>query len=128
MIDLIIKAAVAIGGAILVDAGVKEITGKHIHEHIGDFVRALWSRLKNWAQRYLQVHANARKVYVSLVSIAAAWKRAINERRGAVRVKVFHQTVDSDKGKVISYEDVPLNEMNGFVAQAKAGPVLAMRH
>ncbi len=143
MIDILAKAAIdalkkyavpaaVAGGAALAawyaDKKVKEKTGKHIHEHAVDYVKSLWNRLKNWASGYLSEHENVRKVYLSAASIAAAAKRAQNEGVKFVKVKIFHQTIDDTHGKVIREEEVPLDQIDGVLEQAKTEPVLAMRY
>ncbi len=131
MIDAIIKGAIAIGAGVAAwyaDKYVKEKTGKHIHEHAINFVKSLWNRLKNWAQQYLSEHEDVRKVYTSTVSIMAKMKRALNKGERFVRVKVFGQTYDGQRGKVLIEEDVPIDQIDGVIEQAKADPVLAMRY
>ena len=131
MIDAIIKVTIAIGAGVAAwyaDKYVKEKTGKHIHEHAVDFVKSLWNRLKNWAQQYLSQHKTVRKVYTSTVSIMAATKRAYNKGERFVKVKIFGQTYDGPRAKVIKDEEVPIDQIGGVVNQAKTAPVLAMRH
>ena len=129
MINNLAKVVLAAGAAVVAwytDIYVKKTTGKHIHEHAVDYVKKLWNRLKNWAKRYLAEHENVRKVYLSAVSIAANAKRAQNEGLNFVKVKIFHQTIDNPRGKVIREEEVPLDQIDGVIEQAKAAPVLAM--
>lgn len=131
MIDAIIKGAIAIGAGVAAwyaDKIVKEKTGKHIHEHAIDFVKSLWNRLKNWAQQYLSEHEDVRKVYLSVMSIIAAKKRAMNDRMNTVKVKLFGQTNVGSRSKVISDTEIPLDQYDGVIEQAKADPVLAMRY
>ena len=128
MIDLIVKGALAIGAALLVDAGVKELTGKHVHEHVIDFVKSLWARLTNWAQQYLSTHNNVRKVYVSSISILAEWKKAYNKGENFVKLKIFQLPIESRSAKVISDELVLIDQVQGILQQAKANSVLAMRN
>ncbi len=131
MVDAIIKlAGLAAAGvaAWYTDKYVKEKTGRHIHEHVVDFVKSLWNRLKNWAQQYLSEHEDVSKVYLSVMSIIAAKKRAMNDCMNNVKVKVFGQTYDSPRGKVLIDEEVPIDQIGGVLEQAKAAPVLAMRY
>ena len=131
MIDVIIKGVIAIGAGVAAwyaDKYVKEKTGKHIHEHAVDFVKSLWDRLKNWAQRYLQVHENVRKVYMSAVGIMAAMKRALNKGERVVKVNIFGQNINCTFDKVIRDEEVPLDQIGGVIERVKASPVLAMRY
>ena len=131
MIDVVVKGAIAIGAGVAAwyaDKYVKEKTGKHIHEHVIDFVKSLWARLKNWAQQYLSQHENVRKVYVSSISIAAELKKALNNGENFVRVKIFHQDMDNTCGKYICEEQIPLDQVEGVIEQAKTAPVLAMRN
>ena len=131
MIDLVLKGlgALAAGAAAwYADKYVKEKTGKHIHEHAVDYVKALWSRLKNWALKYLAEHQHIQQIYLSAVSIAAAAKRAQNERLKTVKVKLFARQANQAQSKVVREEDVDLSQIPGVLAQAKAEPVLAMRN
>ena len=131
MIDMVIKGAIAIGAGVAAwyaDKYVKEKTGKHIHEHVIDFVKSLWARLRNWARQYLSTHEKVRKVYVSAISISAEWKKALNKGENFVRVKIFHQTFNNACGKHISEEQIPLDQVQGVIEQAKVAPVLAMRN
>jgi MoxR-like ATPase len=131
MIDQVFKLAAAAGAAAAAwyaDKYVKEKTGKHIHEHAVDYVKALWTRLKDWASKYLAEHERIRKVYLSAVSIAAAAKRARDAGQKFVRIKIFGQPIDNPTPKVIREEEVDLSQIDGFLQQAKTEPVLAMRY
>lgn len=102
--------------------------GSYVVEHTAAYVKSLWKRLKNWAQRYLAENATARKVYLSAVSIAAAVKKARNAGEKLVRVKVFGQHLREQSPRVIHEEEIPLDQINGVIEQAKTAPVLAMRN
>lgn len=118
--------AVAVGAAAwYADKKVKEKTGKHIHQHAADYVRKMWSRLKNWAENYLSTHPGTRKVYLSAVSIAAAIKRAKNKTERFIKVKIFAQDNEAFQSRVIKEEDVPLEQADDVLQQAKEEPVLA---
>lgn len=130
MIDVIVKGAIAAGAAAAAwyaDKKIKENTGKHIHEHAVDFIKSLWSRLKNWASKYLAEHEQARKIYLSAVSIAASIKRAQNDGVKFFRMKVFAQETDSPKAKIIKEETVTLDEADAVLQTAKTKAVLAQR-
>jgi hypothetical protein len=120
--------AVAVGAAAwYADKKVKEKTGKHIHEHAADFVKKMWSRLKNWAANYLSEHPRVRKVYTSAISVAAAIKRAKNAGENFIKVKVFGAEDNATGAKVILEEEVPLEQADNVLQQAKEEPILAMR-
>lgn len=131
MIDAILKGVGAIAAGVAAwyaDKYVKEKTGKHIHEHAVDYVKALWARLKNWARQYLAEHERIRKVYLSPINIASAAKRALNEGMKTVKIKVFGQEANERKPTVIREEEVDLSQIAGVLEQAKSNPVLAMRN
>jgi MoxR-like ATPase len=131
MIDQIFKlagAAAAAAAAWYVDKRVKEKTGKHIHEHAVDYVKALWKRLKNWAAQYLAEHKRIGKIYLSAVNIAAAAKRARNAGMKAARIKIFGQEAGVPQAKVIREEEVEISQIDDFLQQAKSEPVLALRN
>ena len=62
------------------------------------------------------------------MSIIAAKKRAMNDRMNTVKVKLFGQTNVGSRSKVISDTEIPLDQYDGVIEQAKADPVLAMRY
>ena len=126
MIDQLVKIAIAGIAAYAADRFVKIKTGKHIHEHAVDFVKALWTRLKRWAQKYLSEHPRIRKVYTSPINIAAAIKRATNTGLDFVRVKVFGQEVSGTR-KTIRTEDIPLDQAQAALDRAKTDSVLAQQ-
>lgn len=126
MIDQLVKIAIAGIAAYAADRFVKNKTGKHIHEHAVDFVKALWTRLKRWAQKYLSEHPRIRKVYTSPINIAAAIKRATNTGLDFVRVKVFGQEVSGTR-KTIRTEDIPLDQAQAALDRAKTDSVLAQQ-
>ena len=126
MIDQLVKIAIAGIAAYAADRFVKNKTGKHIHEHAVDFVKALWTRLKRWAQKYLSEHPRIRKVYMSPINIAAAIKRATNTGLDFVRVKVFGQEVSGTR-KTIRTEDIPLDQAQAALDRAKTDSVLAQQ-
>ena len=129
MIDAIIKGAIAIGAGVAAwyaDKYVKEKTGKHIHEHAVDYVKSLWDRLKNWAQQYLSEHLNILKVYVCAVEILARMKRAYDCGEKIVKVQIFGKTYDN-RTKLITEEEVPIDQVKDVIKQAETNPVLAMR-
>ena len=131
MIDLVFKGLGALAAGVAAwyaDKYVKEKTGKHIHEHAVDYVKALWARLKNWALKYLAEHERVRKIYLSATSIAAAAKRAQNEGLKKVKVKVFGREINESQSKVIREEDVDLSRIAEVLEQAKNEPVLAVRN
>lgn len=131
MIDVIIKGigALAAGAAAwYADKYVKEKTGKHIHEHAVDYVKALWARLKNWASKYLAEHEHIQKIYLSATSIAAAAKRAKNSGMKAVKIKIFGMDETAPKAAVIREEEVDLSQSDGVLEQARTEPILAMRN
>ena len=130
MIDQAIKLAIAAGAAAAAwyaDKYVKEKTGKHIHQHAVDFVKSLWTRLKNWALTYLSEHERALVVYLSAVSIAAAIKKALNEGVKFFKVKVFAQEVGASATKIIKEETVTLDQADAVLETAKNESVLACR-
>ena len=126
MIDQLVKIAIAGIAAYAADRFVKNKTGKHIHEHAVDFVKALWTRLKRWAQKYLSEHPRIRKVYTSPINIAAAIKRATHTGLDFVRVKVFGQEVSGTR-KTIRTEDIPLDQAQAALDRAKTDSVLAQQ-
>lgn len=132
MIDLILKGlglAAAGVAAWYADEKVKEKTGKHIHEHVVDWLKVFWNRLREWARNYLAQHDRVRKIYLSPINIAAAAKRALNDGVQKVRVKIFGQSVDSKASETtLAYEDVPLDQISGVLEQAKREPILAVRN
>ncbi len=131
MINQILKiagAAAAAAAAWYADKYVKEKTGKHIHEHAVDYAKALWTRLKNWASKYLAEHKRVRKIYLSAVSIAAAAKRAQNSGLQTVKVKLFGLEENEPKAKVVREADVDLSQIAEVLEQAKKEPILAMRN
>lgn len=130
MIDVIVKGAIAAGAAAAAwyaDKKVKEKTGKHIHEHAVDFIKSLWTRLKNWASKFLAEHESVRKVYLSAVSIAAAIKRAQNDGVKYFRMKVFAQKAATPAVRVIKEETVTLDEADAVLRTAKTEAILAQR-
>lgn len=131
MIDLVLKGlgALAAGAAAwYADKYVKEKTGKHIHEHAVDYVKALWARLKNWALKYLAEHDRVQKIYLSTVSIAAAAKRAQNAGMKNVKVKIFAREANESQPRVLREEDVDLSRIAEVLEHAKNEPVLAMKN
>ncbi len=131
MIDAILKGVGAIAAGVAAwyaDKYVKEKTGKHIHEHAVDYVKALWARLKNWARQYLAEHERIQKIYSSAVSIAAAAKRAQNSGLKTVKVKLFGLEENKPEAKVVREEDVDLPDIGEVLEQAKKEPILAMRN
>ena len=126
MLDQLVKIAIAGIAAYAADRFVKNKTGKHIHEHAVDFVKALWTRLKRWAQKYLADHPTVRKIYTSPINIAAEIKKAMNKGRDFVRVKVFGQEVSGAR-KTIRTEDIPLDQAQAALDHAKTDPVLAQQ-
>ncbi len=126
MLDQLVKIAIAGIAAYAADRFVKNKTGKHIHEHAVDFVKALWTRLKRWAQKYLADHPTVRKIYTSPINIAAEIKKAMNTGRDFVRVKVFGQEVSGAR-KTIRTEDIPLDQAQAALDHAKTDPVLAQQ-
>lgn len=131
MIDAILKGVGAIAAGVAAwyaDKYVKEKTGKHIHEHAVDYVKALWARLKNWARQYLAEHERIQKIYLSAVSIAAAAKRAQNSGLKTVKVKLFGLEENKPEAKVVREEDVDLPDIGEVLEQAKKEPILAMRN
>ena len=126
MLDQLVKIAIAGIAAYAADRFVKNKTGKHIHEHAVDFVKALWTRLKRWAQKYLSEHSRIRKVYTSAISIAAEIKKATNAGRDLVLVKVFGQEVSGTR-KTIRTEDIPLDQAQAALDRAKTDSVLAQQ-
>jgi MoxR-like ATPase len=131
MIDAILKGVGAIAAGVAAwyaDKYVKEKTGKHIHEHAVDYVKALWARLKNWARQYLAEHERIQKIYLSAVSIAAAAKRAQNEGLKTVKIKVFGQEANERKSVDLREEKVDLPDIGEVLEQAKKEPILAMRN
>lgn len=124
MLDQLVKIAIAGIAAYAADRFVKNKTGKHIHEHAVDFVKALWTRLKRWAQKYLADHPTVRKIYTSPINIAAEIKKAMNTGRDFVRVKVFGQEVSGAR-KTIRTEDIPLDQAQAALDHAKTEPILA---
>lgn len=130
MIDLILKGlglAAAGVAAWYADEKVKEKTGKHIHEHVVDWLKVFWNRLREWARNYLAQHDRVKKIYLSPIDIAAAAKRALNDGVQKVRVQIFGQSVDSKASKIAD-EDVPLDQISGVLEQAKREPTLAVRN
>lgn len=126
-----VPIAVAAGSAAAAwyaDKKVKEKTGKHIHEHAAEYVKKLWSRLKDWAQGYLQTHEKVRKIYLSAVSVAASIKRAQNAGVRVVKVKVFGIEDNAPKALVIKEEDVPLDEAGEVLEKARTDNILAIRN
>ena len=131
MIDAILKGVGAIAAGVAAwyaDKYVKEKTGKHIHEHAVDYVKALWARLKNWARQYLAEHERIQTIYSSAVSIAAAAKRAQNSGLKTVKVKLFGLEENKPEAKVVREEDVDLPDIGEVLEQAKKEPILAMRN
>lgn len=131
MIDGIVKILIAAGAAAAAwyaDKYVEKKTGKHIHEHVVDYVASLWNRYKNWAQQYLSEHPHARVVYVRSIDIAAAIKRAMNKGERVFKLQVFGLSGNATSGKVILEEDVPLEQGDAVLQKAKQAPVLAMRN
>ena len=126
MLDQLVKIAIAGIAAYAADRFVKNKTGKHIHEHAVDFVKALWTRLKRWAQKYLADHPTVRKIYTSPINIAAEIKKAMNTGRDFVRVKVFGQEVSGAR-KTIRTEDIPLDQAQAALDRAKTDSVLAQQ-
>lgn len=131
MIDLVFKAlgVVAAGvAAWYADEKLKEKTGKHFHEHVVDWLKAFWSRLKEWAQNYLAQHDRVRKIYVSALGIAATAKKALKAGAEKVHINIFGQSVDSKKPIVVEDEEIPLEQVGSLLEQAKREPILAMRN
>lgn len=131
MIEQLLKIAGAIAAAIAAwyaDKYVKRKTGKHIHEHAVDYVKALWARLKNWASKYLADHERIQKIYLSAASIAAAAKRAKHSGMKAVKIKIFGMEENAPKAAVIREEEVDLSQSAGVLEQARTEPILAMRN
>lgn len=126
MLDQLVKITIAAIAAYAADRFVKNKTGKHIHEHAIDFVKALWTRLKRWAQKYVSEHPRIRKVYTSAISIAAEIKKAKNMGLDFVRIKVFGQEVSGTK-KTIRTEDIPLDQAQAALDRAKTDSVLAQQ-
>ena len=131
MIDGIVKILAAAGAAAAAwyaDKYVKKKTGKHIHQHVVDYVASLWNRFTNWAQQYLSAHPRVRKVYVSSIKIAAAIKRATNNGERFFKLQVLGSSGNATSGKVILEEDVPLEQGDAVLQKAQRTPVLAMRN
>lgn len=123
----------------IVNGMVVTLTGKHVFDHAVDagsfviertaaYVKSLWKRLENWAKGYLSTHEDVLKVFLSATSIAASAKRAKDNGVKFVKVKIFHQTIHNARGKIIREEEVPLDQIDGVIRQAKSSPILAMRH
>ena len=127
MIDGIDIAVTAVSAIVtwFADKYIKEKTGKHIHEHVVDFVSALWNHLKNWAEQYLSEHPFIRKVCISAISVAATIKRAQNKGMDSFKLKVFAKEKDSTKAKVIKEEEIPLSEAQSVLERARADCILA---
>lgn len=120
--------AVAVGAAAwYADKKITEKTGKHIHQHAADFVKRMWARLKNWAENYLAEHPNARNVYISAISVAAAIKRAKNAGEQFFKVKILGEEDNATSPKVLLVENVSLEQADNILRQAKEEPILAMR-
>ena len=123
-IDIAVTAVSAIA-TWFADKYMKEKTGKHIHEHVVDFIAALWDRLKNWAKQYLSEHPLIRKVYISAISVAAKIKQAQNKGMDFLKLKVFAKEKDSTKPKVIKEEEIPLSEALSVLERARTDCILA---
>ena len=120
--------AVAVGAAAwYADKKITEKTGKHIHQHAADFVKNMWARLQNWAENYLAEHPEVQEVYLSAVSIAAAIKRATNNAENFIKVKLFGKVDNRFERRVIKEEEIPLEQADDVLQQAKEEPILAMR-
>ena len=127
MIDLLVKGAIALGGYLLADQVVKKTTGKHIHRHVVDFVKKLWTRLRRWANKYLDEHPKVKEVYISAVSVAAAIKRAKNAGQEWFELKVFGKEPRAKQARVIKEETVTLDEADAVLETAKTEAILATR-
>lgn len=127
MIDEIDIAVTAVSAVVtwFADKYIKEKTGKHIHEHVVDFVSTLWNRLKNWAEQYRSEHPLVNKIYVSAINAAATIKRAQNKGKDFFKLKVFAKEKDSTKAKVIKEEEIPLSEALSVLERARTDCILA---
>lgn len=124
MVDGILKLAGAVFAAWYADKYVTEKTGKHIHEHVTDFVSRLWQRLVDKAREYLDTHPTIHNAYLNAQNIAAAYKRALNEKRDKVRVAIFGDDLITNQPKLIACESVPVDECGNLLEEAYKNPML----
>lgn len=121
MIDAIIKAAIAIGTIIFADEVVKETTGKHIHQHIGDW----FASLKNKAESLLAAHPEVYNIYCTVANIVSSRAAAVARGLNTVKIALFGKRHDTGATKIVSEEEIPLDQVDSLSRMGTETIVLA---
>ena len=124
MIDLLVKAAIGIGALIFADAVTKEVTGKHIHEHVFEW----WQKLRDTIQGWL--HENKERLgvaHVMLLVLDACDDLAVRTKQIADRITIGAYGVDAKENVIeITQTEVSLEEALKQFPQLAEKPVMIM--
>ena len=124
MIDALIKIGAVIVAAILADSFTKEVTGKHIHEH----VYAWWKKLRETIETWLQQNKQQLGIaHVMLVVLDACDKLAVRTKHIADRITLGAYGVDAKENAIeIVQTEVSVEEALKQFPQLAEKPVMIM--
>jgi hypothetical protein len=118
---IVLEVGAAIIGYVVVDKTAKEITGKHIHEHVFEW----WCKLREDVTKWLHSHQNLGIQRIGLKRLSeiddliVVWKRAADK----ITIKVFGQDARLNSHEITTRE-ISIEEALATFPELRNGDVL----
>jgi len=125
MWNLLIDAAIAIGGYAFTDAVVKEKTGRHVHEHVFSW----WCEMRDCIANWLGQNQKLKKINrVALVVLDKIDTVVVRTKKMADRMTIGIYALDAQNNDyVIETREVDTNELLKMFPDLKTDPVLVQQ-
>ena len=122
MWNILIGAALAVGGYVFADAVVADVTGKHIHEHIFKWWCEMRDQLTNW----LSKNGRRRINRIALVVLDKLDSMAVRTKKRADKITLGMYGHNKSKKYEIMTREVSKKEAIKMFPDLRNGPVLVM--